>query len=275
MPELPEVETTLRGIRPHLEGRRIERLVVREPRLRLPIPADLPTRLAGLAIGGLSRRAKYLLVEVGGGSLILHLGMSGSLRLVSAGLAPTRHDHVDLILSDGRALRLHDPRRFSLLIWTPDPPALAVQRHPLLRDLGPEPLEDGFDGGHLYTQSRGRRVAVKSFVMDGTVVVGVGNIYASESLFLAGIHPARACNRISSARYQRLAETIRTVLKASIVQGGTTLRNYVQEDGHPGYFARMLRVYGHTGEPCPNCAAPLREQRIGQRSSFYCARCQH
>jgi formamidopyrimidine-DNA glycosylase len=275
VPELPEVETTLRGIRPHLEGRRIERLVVRQPRLRLPIPADLPERLAGLSIGGLTRRAKYLLVEVGGGCLILHLGMSGSLRLVTAGLAPTRHDHVDLVLTDGRALRLHDPRRFGLLIWTPDPPALAATRHPLLRDLGPEPLEDGFDGAHLFAQSRGRRVAVKSLIMDGTVVVGVGNIYASESLFLAGIHPARACNRIALPRYLRLAETIRTVLKASIVQGGTTLRNYVQEDGNPGYFARLLRVYGRTGEPCPTCGTALREQRIGQRSSFYCARCQH
>ena len=179
------------------------------------------------------------------------------------------------MLADGRALRLHDPRRFGLLLWTADPPALAATRHPLLRDLGPEPLEDGFDGAHLYAQSRGRRVAVKSFVMDGTVVVGVGNIYASESLFLAGIHPARPCNRIAVPRYRRLAETIRTVLNASIVQGGTTLRNYVQEDGNPGYFARSLRVYGRTGEPCPACGTRLLERRIGQRSSFYCPRCQH
>jgi formamidopyrimidine-DNA glycosylase len=263
MPELPEVETTLRGIRPHLEGRRIERLVVREPRLRLPIPPELPPRLAGLSIEGLSRRAKYLLIQVGGGSLILHLGMSGSLRVVPVDAPLKRHDHLDLVLSDGRALRYHDPRRFGLLVWTPDPPALALTTHPLLRDLGPEPLEDGFDGSHLYRLSRGRRVAVKSFIMDGGVVVGVGNIYASESLFLAGIHPARSCNRIA------------TVLDASIVQGGTTLRDYVKEDGNPGYFARSLRVYGRTGEPCPACGSPLREQRIGQRSSFYCPCCQH
>jgi formamidopyrimidine-DNA glycosylase len=275
MPELPEVETTLRGIRPHLEGRRIERLVVREPRLRLPIPPELPPRLAGLSIEGLSRRAKYLLIQVGGGSLILHLGMSGSLRVVPVDAPLKRHDHLDLVLSDGRALRYHDPRRFGLLVWTPDPPALALTTHPLLRDLGPEPLEDGFDGSHLYRLSRGRRVAVKSFIMDGGVVVGVGNIYASESLFLAGIHPARSCNRIALPRYQRLAETIRTVLDASIVQGGTTLRDYVKEDGNPGYFARSLRVYGRTGEPCPACGSPLREQRIGQRSSFYCPCCQH
>ena len=274
MPELPEVETTLRGIRPHLEGRRIERLVVREPRLRLPIPPELPPRLAGLPIEGLQRRAKYLLIRVGGGTLILHLGMSGSLRVVSVEAPLKRHDHLDLVLSDGRALRYHDPRRFGLLVWTPDSPDLAMTHHPLLRDLGPEPLEDGFDGSHLHRLSRGRRVAVKSFIMDGGVVVGVGNIYASESLFLAGIHPARPCHRIALPRYQRLAETIRIVLDASIVQGGTTLRDYVKEDGNPGYFARSLRVYGRTGEPCPACGAPLREQRIGQRSSFYCPRCQ-
>ena len=275
MPELPEVETTLRGIRPHLLGQRIARMVVRDPRLRQPIPPDLAPRLAGQAVLGLQRRAKYILIEVDDGSLILHLGMSGSLRVVPEQTPPLKHDHVDLVLCDGRALRLHDPRRFGLLIWTPDRPDLAATRHPLLRDLGPEPLEDGFDGDHLYRQSRGRQVAVKSFVMDAGVVVGVGNIYASESLFLAGIHPSRPCNRIGLTRYRRLAETIRIVLNASIVQGGTTLRDFVQEDGNPGYFARWLRVYGRTGEPCPGCGAPLRQRRIAQRSSFYCPRCQH
>ena len=191
MPELPEVETALRGIRPHLEGRRIERLTVRNPRLRLPIPPDLAARLAGEPILGLSRRAKYLLIELGRGSLILHLGMSGSLRVLPAETPPLTHDHLDLVLSDGHCLRLHDPRRFGLFLWTPDPPDLARARHPLLRDLGPEPLEDGFDGDLLYRLAQGRRVAVKSFVMDGSVVVGVGNIYANESLHLAGIHPAR------------------------------------------------------------------------------------
>lgn len=275
MPELPEVETTLRGIRPHLEGRRIVRLVVREPRLRAPVPADLPERLAGLAIGDFGRRGKYLLIGAGEGSLIFHLGMSGSLRVVAAESAPRRHDHLDLVLSDGQALRMHDPRRFGLLLWSPDPPDLAPDRHPLLAGLGPEPLDEGFDGAHLHRLSRGRRIAVKPFIMDAAVVVGVGNIYASEALFLAGIHPARAANRIAAPRYDRLAECIRTVLTASIVQGGTTLRDYVQEDGNPGYFARMLRVYGRTGEPCPVCGSALREQRLGQRSSFYCARCQH
>lgn len=275
MPELPEVETALRGIEPHLKGRRIERLTVRDPRLRLPIPPDLAPRLAGEPILGISRRAKYLLIELGRGSLILHLGMSGSLRVLPAETPPLTHDHLDLVLSDARCLRLHDPRRFGLFVWTPDPPGLACARHPLLRDLGPEPLEDGFDGDLLYRLAQGRRVAVKSFVMDGSVVVGVGNIYANESLHLAGIHPARACNRIGLDRYRRLADTIRSVLGAAIVQGGTTLRDFVKEDGNPGYFAQSLRVYGRTGEPCRSCGAQVRERRIGQRSSFYCPRCQH
>jgi formamidopyrimidine-DNA glycosylase len=275
MPELPEVETTLRGIRPHLEGRRIVRLIVREARLRQPIPPETAERVAGQTCRTLARRGKYLLLGLDQGSLLVHLGMSGSLRLVPADRPPRRHDHVDLILSDGSCLRFHDPRRFGLLLWTPDPPELAATQHPLLRDLGPEPLAPGFDGEHLHRLSRTRRVAVKSFIMDAAVVVGVGNIYASESLFLAGIHPARPCHRISLARYHRLAEVVREVLQASITQGGTTLRDFVREDGNPGYFARSLRVYGRAGEPCIVCGTALRQQRIGQRSSFYCPRCQH
>lgn len=275
MPELPEVETTLRGIRPYLQGRRIEALTVREPRLRLPIASDLGSRLVGCPVLGLSRRAKYLLMEVGGGTLILHLGMSGSLRVLPAGTAPGPHDHVDLVFSDGLCLRLRDPRRFGLMVWTPDSPVRAEVRHPLLKDLGPEPLGPSFDGDHLYRESRRRRVAVKAFLMDGGVVVGVGNIYANESLFAAGIHPARSCNRIGLDRYRRLAECIRAVLSAAIVQGGTSLRDFVQEDGNPGYFAQSLQVYGRTGEPCPHCGAPVRQRRIGQRSSFYCSHCQH
>ncbi len=275
MPELPEVETTLRGIRPHLEGRRIVRLIVREARLRQPIPPETAERVAGQTCRTLARRGKYLLLGLDQGSLLVHLGMSGSLRLVPADRPPRRHDHVDLILSDGSCLRFHDPRRFGLLLWTPDPPELAATQHPLLRDLGPEPLAPGFDGEHLHRLSRTRRVAVKPFIMDAAVVVGVGNIYASESLFLAGIHPARPCHRISLARYHRLAEVVREVLQASITQGGTTLRDFVREDGNPGYFARSLRVYGRAGEPCSVCGTALRQQRIGQRSSFYCPRCQH
>lgn len=274
MPELPEVETALRGIRPHLEGQRIARLLVRNPRLRQPIPPDLAERLAGQPIVALARRAKYLLIELGAGTLILHLGMSGSLRVLPAETPPLTHDHVDLILADGRCLRFHDPRRFGLFLWTPDPPELARARHPLLCHLGPEPLEAGFDGDRLHRLAQGRRVAVKSLIMDGATVVGVGNIYASESLFLAGIHPARPCNRIGLERYRRLADSIRRVLAAAIRQGGTTLRDFVNEDGNPGYFAQSLHVYGRTGQPCTACDTPVRERRIGQRSSFYCPTCQ-
>ena len=275
MPELPEVETTLRGIRPHLEGRRIERLVVREPRLRLPIPPETPDLVAGQSIGALARRSKYLLIGLERGALIVHLGMSGSLRVVASGSPPKRHDHVDLTLDDGKCLRFHDPRRFGLFLWTPESPEIAQIQHPLLCDLGPEPLGDAFDGNYLYALSRTRRVAIKSFIMDAAVVVGVGNIYANESLFMAGIHPARHCHRVGLERYRRLAATIRAVLRASIEQGGTTLRDFVNEDGQPGYFAQSLRVYGRAGEPCGICGEPLRLTRIGQRSSFFCPRCQH
>jgi formamidopyrimidine-DNA glycosylase len=275
MPELPEVETTLRGIRPYLEGRRIDRLVVRDPRLRQPVPMETADRVAGQTVRSLSRRSKYLLVGLDCGSLIIHLGMSGSLRIVAPDSPPKKHDHLDLVLADQRCLRFHDPRRFGLFLWTEDPPETAETRHPLLRALGPEPLGPAFDGDHLYRLAQQRRTAVKVFLMDASVVVGIGNIYANESLFLAGIHPARACHRIGLARYRRLAEVVRSVLQASITQGGTTLRDFVQEDGNPGYFAQSLRVYGRTGEPCVGCAAPLRQRRIGQRSSFYCPRCQH
>ena len=275
MPELPEVETTLRGVRPYLEGQRIERLIVREPRLRLPIPEQMPQQVAGQTIGPLSRRGKYLLIALERGTLLVHLGMSGSLRIVADGAPPKPHDHLELALVGGRALRYHDPRRFGIFIWEPDPAETLLTAHPLLRDLGPEPLDDAFSGDHLYTASRSRRGPVKSFVMDASVVVGVGNIYASESLFLAGIHPARASNRIGPERYRRLADIIRQVLRASIEQGGTTLRDFVNESGNPGYFAQSLRVYGRTGEPCRVCGTLIRQQRIGQRSSFFCSYCQH
>ena len=275
MPELPEVETTLRGIRPYLEGRRIDRLIVRDSRLRQPIPPEIAERVAGRTVQSLSRRSKYLLIGLEDGSLIIHLGMSGSLRIVNTGSPPRKHDHLDLVLSGERCLRFHDPRRFGLFLWTADAPELAQTRHPLLRDLGPEPLGPAFNGDHLYRLGRQRRIAVKIFLMDASVVVGVGNIYANESLFLAGIHPARSCHRIGLERYGRLAEVIRTVLQASITQGGTTLRDFVQEDGNPGYFAQSLRVYGRMGEPCTACGAPIRQRRIGQRSSFYCPHCQH
>jgi formamidopyrimidine-DNA glycosylase len=222
----------------------------------------------------LARRGKYLLIGTECGTLILHLGMSGSLRVVPEGTPPGKHDHLDLALTNARALRLRDPRRFGLLAWSPDPPERAAASHPLLRDLGPEPLGPGFGGDYLYGLSRGRRVSVKPFLMDAGVVVGVGNIYASESLFRAGIHPARPAGRVGLERYRRLAQDVRAVLGAAIAQGGTSLRDFVQEDGAPGYFAQELKVYGRAGEPCPGCGAPVRLRRIGQRSSFYCPRCQ-
>lgn len=270
MPELPEVETSLRGISPHLSGRRIARLEVRDARLRWPIPPDTNALVAGQQILGLRRRAKYLLLDLERGCLLLHLGMSGSLRVLPAGTPPELHDHVDLVLDDGHCLRFRDPRRFGMLQWTPSP----AEAHPLLRDLGPEPFAPAFDGRYLHRRAHGRRCAVKTFIMDSHIVVGVGNIYASESLHLAGIHPSRPAGRIGQRRYQRLSEAIRTVLSQAIAQGGTSLRDFVQEDGHPGYFAQSLRVYGRTGSPCPACGASIRQRRIGQRSSFFCSSCQ-
>jgi formamidopyrimidine-DNA glycosylase len=270
MPELPEVETSRRGIAPHLTGRRILALVVRERRLRWPIPPETDARLPGQTIHGLRRRAKYLLLDLDDGVLMIHLGMSGSLRVLPATAPPGAHDHVDLLLDDGRVLRLRDPRRFGMLQWTPAP----AEDHPLLRDLGPEPLSTAFSGAHLHRLARGRRAPVKTFIMDSHVVVGVGNIYASESLHLAGIHPHRPAGRIAAPRYERLAAAIRAVLEAAIAQGGTSLRDFVQEDGAPGYFRQSLRVYARAGLPCPGCGDLVRQQRIGQRSSFYCPRCQ-
>jgi formamidopyrimidine-DNA glycosylase len=270
MPELPEVETTRRGITPHLLNQRVGRVSIRNPRLRWPIPAELPALLKGRKILEVGRRGKYLLIRFHHGHLLIHLGMSGSLRVLEAGLAAHKHDHFDLCLGSGLCLRLRDPRRFGAVLWTADPP----EQHPLLASLGPEPLGDSFDGSYLHQQGRTRRSAIKNLIMDSHVVVGVGNIYANESLFLAGIHPNRASNRISAERYEALAGAIRSVLSAAISQGGTTLRDFRQEDGRPGYFAQQLQVYGRVDEPCPHCAAPLRSRVIGQRSSYFCSRCQ-
>lgn len=269
MPELPEVETTLRGIRPWLEGQRIERLVVRDRRLRWPVPETVG-QAEGARVTRLRRRAKYLLLETdAGGDLMIHLGMSGSLRVITDAAEPRLHDHFDLV-TDQAVIRYNDPRRFGALLWVTPP----RETHALLQHLGPEPLGPDFDGAHLYARSRGRKVAVKNFIMDGKVVVGVGNIYASEALFMAGIHPSRSAGRISRTRYDALAEAIRDVLGRSIAQGGTTLRDYVNSDGAPGYFALDLLAYGREGEPCFQCGGPIRQRVIGQRSSFFCPRCQ-
>ncbi|WP_313024092.1 bifunctional DNA-formamidopyrimidine glycosylase/DNA-(apurinic or apyrimidinic site) lyase [Pseudomonas lopnurensis] len=269
MPELPEVETTRRGIAPHLLGQRVSRVIVRDRRLRWPIPEDLDVRLSGQRIEAVERRAKYLLIRFEAGTLIAHLGMSGSLRLVDATLPPAKHEHVDLLLESGQALRYTDPRRFGALLWSDDP-----LNHVLLASLGPEPLGEAFDGDRLFRLSRGRSMAVKPFIMDNAVVVGVGNIYASEALFAAGIDPRRPAGSISRARYLKLAEEIRRILALAIERGGTTLRDFVGGDGKPGYFQQELFVYGRGGAFCKRCGATLREIRLGQRASVYCGRCQ-
>ena len=268
MPELPEVETTRRGIAPHLVGRSVKRVVVREPRLRWPVPDHLNRILRGATFTEAGRRAKYLLLDTDRGTLMVHLGMSGSLRIMPADAPPLFHDHVDIILDDGQCLRYHDPRRFGSMHW------LQSLDHPLLNALGPEPLSDDFDGAYLHQLARKRRAPVKQFIMDGHVVVGVGNIYANEALFLSGIHPRRAAGRIARARLDVLADAIKTVLSAAIKQGGTTLRDFVGGDGEPGYFAQRLNVYGRSGQACRNCSEVLKEIRLGGRSTVFCPRCQ-
>lgn len=271
MPELPEVETTLRGIAPALKGHRIIRLEVRNPHLRWAVPVDLPARVDGLRVTALQRRAKYILIRLERGSLIWHLGMSGSMRLVKAGTPSQKHDHIDLHLDSDVILRYNDPRRFGCLLWGGED-ALA---HPLLNSLGPEPLHDAFDAGYLYQLSRGRKLTVKQFIMDQKTVVGVGNIYASEALFLAGISPSRQAARISKQRYQSLVVHIKAVLNAAIEQGGTSLRDFTQVDGRPGYFEQRLNVYGRAGKACVGCGSAVRSRKIGQRASYYCTVCQH
>jgi len=269
MPELPEVETTRRGIAPHITAQSIKRVVVRESRLRWPIPATLPAVLRNQTIQQVNRRGKYLLLNTGSGVLIIHLGMSGSLRVVAAASPPRPHDHVDILLGD-RCLRYHDPRRFGLVLWTAGDPLA----HPLLGSLGPEPLGAEFTAEYLYLAARRRHAAVKALIMDARVVVGVGHIYANESLFAAGIHPLRRAARISARRYALLVDCIRVVLSAAISEGGTTLRDFVHEDGEPGYFAQSLRVYGRAGEDCRQCGGAIRHSLCAQRSTYYCSRCQ-
>lgn len=270
MPELPEVETTRRGIEPHLLERTVSQVIVRQPQLRHRVPAQLAKTIAGQQILAVERRGKYLLLGTAAGTVILHLGMSGSLRIVGTHTPLKTHDHLDFVLDNGTALRFHDPRRFGTVLWTRQPPL----QHKLLRDLGPEPLSEQFDEAYLYASSRGRRIAVKPFIMDSRIVVGVGNIYASESLFRAGIDPRRAAGRIAIARYQRLADAIKATLRDALRQGGTTLRDYLNSSGEPGYFRLHLNVYEREGQPCPNCATPVRQLRQGQRSTYFCPRCQ-
>ena len=270
MPELPEVETTCRGISPHILNKKVHQVIIRQPQLRWPVPDTLNTQLSGQPITKIYRRAKYLLLETPTGTLIIHLGMSGSLRIINDRQAAGKHDHIDFVFSDSLTLRFNDPRRFGAVLWTKAP----VQTHPLLKQLGPEPLSDLFNGEHLYQKSRQRKKAVKTFIMDNHIVVGVGNIYANEALFKAGIHPMRQAGRISLARYQQLATEIKNVLTRAIEQGGTTLKDFVNEQGKPGYFQQSLSVYGRENQPCLQCGNALQMLKIGQRSSYFCKHCQ-
>ncbi|MEM7250106.1 MAG: bifunctional DNA-formamidopyrimidine glycosylase/DNA-(apurinic or apyrimidinic site) lyase [Pseudomonadota bacterium] len=270
MPELPEVETTRRALAPHLVERAFSRIDIWQPRLRWPVTDGLEQSLRRVRIESIDRRAKYLLLRTSRGTVIVHLGMSGSLRLCEGDPPPHAHDRVGWILDNGTALRLRDPRRFGAVLWTDAPP----EDHWLLKRLGPEPLSDRFDGDHLYRRSLGRRIAIKAFVMDSHTVAGVGNIYAAEALFRAGIHPARAAGRVSRARYARLATAVREVLTEAIAAGGTTLRDYASASGELGAFRFKLKAYGRDGEACVECQEPLRGKVIGGRSTVYCARCQ-
>lgn len=269
MPELPEVETTRRGIAPHLEGHRVTGVVLRRPDLRWPIPPEVSTLLPGQVIDEVDRRAKYLLLRTSAGTALLHLGMSGMLRVLPADTPLGKHDHVDIAMDTGRVLRFTDPRRFGALLWQ-----MPGETHELLDGIGPEPLTDDFDGDVMWRLSRGRSASVKTFLMDNAVVVGVGNIYANEALFAAGIDPRRAAGKVSRERYAKLADEVKRILAHAIQRGGTTLRDFLAPDGAPGYFFQELFVYGRAGEACKVCGTPVKVATLGQRASFYCPSCQ-
>lgn len=269
MPELPEVETTRRGIEPHLIQQTVTAFHVRDSRLRWPVSDTLVQKVVSYTINSVERRAKYLLINFDHGQLMLHLGMSGRIRIIDQHEPAQKHDHIDMVLSSGKALRFTDPRRFGSCFWHDEPVA-----QKLLANLGPEPLSADFTGHYLYQQCKSRKAAIKQVIMDNKVVVGVGNIYAAESLFLAGLHPTRTANRISQPRINHLSETIQQVLSAAIKQGGTTLKDFTQSDGKPGYFAQKLMVYGREGELCRNCKSVIKGIRQGQRATAYCPRCQ-
>ncbi len=271
MPELPEVETTRRGLEPHVTGRRIESLNVRERRLRWRVAPTLPGLVTGQTVEAAGRRAKYLLLRLTHGTLLWHLGMSGSLRVVPSGLPPATHDHIDLVLDSGQAVRFNDPRRFGSLHYVSGDP----EAHPLLCRLAPEPFDEAFDADYLWRVTRGRRAAIKLLLLNSRLVTGVGNIYASEVLFQAGVRPKRQARNISRAEAQRLVVAVRQVLGDAIRAGGTTLRDYINPEGRPGYFRQRLFVYERGGEACRRCSTPVRHFTQGQRSTYYCPTCQH
>jgi formamidopyrimidine-DNA glycosylase len=269
MPELPEVETTRRGLAPYVVGRSIAAVEVREPRLRWPVARTLAAKLAGQRIDALERRGKYLLFGTAAGTLLVHLGMSGSLRYLREATAHGLHDHVDMRFSGGGLLRFNDPRRFGSWLLTTEP-----AKHRLLKDLGPEPLSADFTAEYLWNASRGRQVAIKQQLMNGKIVVGVGNIYANEALYRAGVHPLRAAGKIARARFEPLVAAVRDVLNDALEEGGTTLRNYVDGDGNPGYFRQSLNVYERDGEACKRCGTAIKRRVQGQRATYFCPRCQ-
>lgn len=270
MPELPEVETILKEIAPEIVGQTVTTIITRTPRLRWPVPATLNKYIEGHAVQALKRRGKYLLFYFKTGTLILHLGMSGHLRLLKHHAMPGKHDHVDIFFAHKKHLRFNDPRRFGALLWTKNDPFT----HPLLKTLGPEPLEDHFNGKYLWQTAQGRKVSIKSFLMNSKIVAGIGNIYATEALFNAGIHPLTPAGKINKTNYEQLVKACKAVLRHAIKSGGTTLRDYLKSDGTPGHFLIELKIYGKSGEPCPRCKTALQSIKICQRSTVYCKCCQ-
>lgn len=270
MPELPEVETSCRGIAPHIEGKIVKTVIIRQPQLRWPIASELTTTLPGLVLESVKRRGKYLLLSTSQGTVLLHLGMSGNLRITTADQLPGKHDHIDFIFADDTVLRFNDQRKFGAALWSFG----LVHQHPLLLNLGPEPLSSAFNGEYLLERAGKRTIPVKSLLMDSHIVVGVGNIYANESLFMSGISPSRPAGKINLAEFCKLAESVKTVLQSAIEQGGTTLRDFTNAQGKPGYFRQCLNVYGRADQPCPICAEPIRLVKIAQRSSYFCSVCQ-
>ena len=270
MPELPEVETTRRGIEPHITGQIVKNVIIRQAKLRWPIPSRIRQSLPDKLILNVTRRGKYLLIHTEKGTVIIHLGMSGSLQMVESNRMPDKHDHFDIVFKNNHTLRLHDPRRFGAVLWT----TRSALKHPLLSSLGPEPLSSDFDADYLFNRSRKRRVVIKSFIMNSKIVVGIGNIYASEALFRSGIRPNTAAGKISQRRYQRLVAAIKEVLEAAIAEGGTTLRDFTNGEGKPGYFKQRLLVYGRAGKACVLCKNAIKQTQQNQRTTYYCSHCQ-
>ncbi|HDV7283606.1 TPA: bifunctional DNA-formamidopyrimidine glycosylase/DNA-(apurinic or apyrimidinic site) lyase [Mannheimia haemolytica] len=270
MPELPEVETSVRGVSPYLVGQTIEQIIVRQPKLRWAVSPEL-SQMAGAKITAVERRAKYLIIRTDKGDILVHLGMSGSLGILQERQQEEigKHDHVDLITPNGTILRYNDPRKFGCWLW-----AEKAEDHELLRKLGPEPLSNDFTADYLFAKSRKKTTACKTFIMTNEVVVGVGNIYACESLFMAGIHPELAAQNLTKKQCERLVKTIKEVLTKAIIQGGTTLKDFIQPDGKPGYFAQVLQVYGRKGEACNDCGKTIETKVIGQRNTYFCPKCQ-